>query len=384
MKFEQIKLSPKLKDAIQKLGYTDMTMIQEKAIPLVLEGKDVIGESATGSGKTIAFGAGIMDRLENTGLQTLILTPTRELAEQVKDELQKIARPLRIISIYGGVAINPQINAIKRANIVVATPGRLLDHLQRKTINLSSIKFLILDEADRMFEMGFIDDVERIISQCPKKRQTLFFSATITPRVKDLAKRHMNSFEVVAAKRHVDPSKLKQVYYDVKKNIKLSLLVHLLNKSKGLNMVFCNTRRNTDFVVKNLKANQIRAIAIHGGLSQNKRQKTLQMFNDQKVQALVCTDVAARGLHIDNVTHIYNYDLPSDSTDYVHRIGRTARAGESGQVVNLLTDFDHGNFARIMEDYTFNIKKEKAPHVKRVFAKVERKAKRKPIQRHTW
>tara|TARA_Y100000034_G_scaffold5829_1_gene6458 strand:+ start:5663 stop:7123 length:1461 start_codon:yes stop_codon:yes gene_type:complete len=368
--FKELGLSQQLLENIEKLGMSKPTQIQERSIPLIMKKMDVIGESATGSGKTLAFGCGIIETvMPNNTLQALILTPTRELAEQVKGELIKFAKfkKLRVCSVYGGVAINPQIQKLTKANIAVATPGRLLDHLQRGTINLSHVKMLVLDEADRMFDMGFIDDIEKIISQVPRKRQTLFFSATISQRVEQLATKHMKNFKVVSVKNMVDPKKLKQAYYDVQKNEKLSLLVHLLQYEKsGLVMVFCNTRHQTDFVVKNLKKNKLSAIAIHGGLSQNKRTKTLGLFNGAKAQVLVCTDVAARGLHIDDVSHVYNYEIPRDSKDYVHRIGRTARAGEEGQVINLICDMDYANFSKVLNDYGFNVKKLGKPQVQRV------------------
>jgi len=370
--FEEFGLSPKLVAAIEKLGFTKPTKIQEKSIPFIIQGKDVVGESATGSGKTLAFGCGIVEKVApGQGLQSIILTPTRELAEQVKKDLEKLAqKSLKIISVYGGVSINDQIEKLKTANVVVATPGRLLDHLQRRTIDTSKVSVLVMDEADRMFDMGFIDDVEKIIRQCPKNRQTLFFSATISPRIKKLANKHMKNPVDVFATKMVDPAKLKQVYYDIPRNKKLSLLIHLLQKeSRGLVMLFCNTRRSTDFIEKNLKKNKINAIAIHGGLSQNKRTKTIGLFNGAKVGVLVCTDVAARGLHIENVSHVYNYEIPNDPTDYVHRIGRTARAGESGKVVNLLADFDHDSFSRVVREHReFKISKIPTPQIKTVAA----------------
>jgi ATP-dependent RNA helicase DeaD len=369
--FENFGLCNELVTSIKQLGFETPTQIQGISIPHIVKGKDVIGESATGSGKTLAFGCGIVEQvIPGKGLQALILVPTRELAEQVKMELKKISsqKRLHIISIYGGVSITNQIHELTRADVVVATPGRLLDHLHRRTIDNSGIKVLVLDEADRMFEMGFIEDVEQIIMSCPKKRQTLCFSATISSDVSDLANKYMIDPMKVSAKKHVDPSKLKQVYYDVLKNRKLSLLVHLLkNEESGLVMVFCNTRSNTDFVVKNLRINGINAIAIHGGLSQNKRTKTMGLFNDAKVSVLVCTDVAARGLHIDDVSHIYNYDLPKDPKDYVHRIGRTARAGEKGKVINTLCDHDYDNFSRIQTEYpAFKVDKEDIPEMGRI------------------
>ncbi|MBU0979627.1 MAG: DEAD/DEAH box helicase [Nanoarchaeota archaeon] len=371
--FEDFKISDLLKKSIKRHGFTKPTKIQYISIPHIMEGKDVVGESATGSGKTLAFGCGIIDKVvPKAGLQALVMTPTRELAEQVKMDLKKLSaeKPLLIISIYGGVAIEPQMRDLRKAEVVVATPGRLLDHFSRGTIDTSKIKILVLDEADRMLDMGFIDDVERIIKACPKDRQTLLFSATMLPQIKALAARHMKDSTEVMAGRLVDPTKLTQVYYDVTGNLKLSLLIHLLQHERsGLVMVFCNSRINTDFLVKNLSKNGINAVAIHGGHSQNKRSSTMKEFNDAKMQVLVCTDVAARGLHIPNVSHIYNYDIPSDPNDYVHRIGRTARAGESGKVVNLLCDRDHDSFSRLMRDYSsFSIKKVERPNLKRVIA----------------
>lgn len=371
--FEEFGLSHELLTSIERMGITTPTQIQGLSIPSVMQGKDVIGESATGSGKTLVFGCCIVEHMiPHGGLQALILTPTRELAEQVKRSLSQLShkKHLSVIAIYGGVSIGPQIHGLTRAEVVVATPGRLLDHFQRRTINTSKIKLLVLDEADRMLDMGFIDDVEKIIKNCPRQRQTLFFSATITPSIKDLADKYMNQPTKVSIMKYVDPSKLKQFYYDVPRNMKLSLLVHLLGHEKsGLVMVFCNSRRTVDFVVKNLKLNRINAIAIHGGFSQNKRTKTMGLFNNAKVGVLVCTDVASRGLHIDNVSHIYNYEIPKDANDYIHRIGRTARAGEEGKVINLLCDFDHDNFSRVQRDYsTFNIEKIKKPYVERIMA----------------
>lgn len=388
--FEDFGLSNQMSIAIKKLGFATPTLIQGESIPHIMAGKDVIGESASGSGKTLAFGCGIVEQVvPKGGLQALILTPTRELAEQVRDSINKFSydKPLNILAIYGGVSINPQIDNLPGAEVVVATPGRLLDHIQRRTINTSKIKMLVLDEADRMLEMGFIEDVERIISVCPNKRQTLFFSATISPRIKELANRYMIKPIKVGERSYVDPNKLKQVYYDVTKDKKLSLLVHLLHQnSSGLVIVFCNTRRTTNFVLKNIRVNNIDAIAIHGGFSQSKRINAIRLFNDAKAGVLVCTDVASRGLHINHVSHVYNYELPKDANDYVHRIGRTARAGEDGKAINLLCDSDHDNFSRILSEHSiFSIEKVKTPFLERIMIarndKFRRHPERQPFNR---
>ena len=391
-KFIELGLSDHVIESISKLGHDTPTEIQKKSIPVILERKDVVAESSTGSGKTLAFGCGIIEQVEpGRGVQALVLTPTRELAEQVKQSIWDLAvgKKLKIAAIYGGVSINPQIRNLRKSEVVVATPGRLLDHLQRRTIDTSHVKILVMDEADRMFDMGFIDDVRQIIGLCNKNRQTMLFSATIPKDIRDLASQYMNNPVKVSAKKQVDPSKLKQVYYDITKNMKLSMLVHLLKEEKsGLAMVFCNTRMNTDFVVKNLKANKIDAIAIHGGFTQNKRSRSLDFFNKAKFGVLVCTDVAARGLHIDNVSHVYNYEIPSDPKDYVHRIGRTARAGEAGKVINLLCEFDYDNFRRIQRDYSeLSVDKLESPRVERVIAiRVDSFRGKKPFRsrKKTW
>ncbi len=369
--FENFGFSRQLSGAIKRLGFSTPTHIQQRSIPLILDGNDVIGESATGSGKTLAFGCPIIENIiPKKGIQALILTPTRELAEQVKNAIIAITsnRKVHINAVYGGVSIGNQIKLLKRTDVVVATPGRLLDHIGRGTCDLSRIKTLVLDEADRMLDMGFIHDVEKIIKFCPSDRQTLFFSATISSEIKKLADKHMKEPTQVMAEKMVDPDKLEQFYFNVSKKMKISLLSHLLKKEKSdLAMVFCNTRRMTDMVSRNLKADGNRAIAIHGGLTQSQRTKTITQFNNSKSSILVCTDIAARGLDIENVSHVYNYDMPPVPNDYVHRIGRTARAGERGKVINLLTNFDRQYFSRIVAKYpSFAIEQVDLPEVKKV------------------
>jgi ATP-dependent RNA helicase DeaD len=369
-KFRKLGIIEPILKSIHEQGFVEPTEIQEKTIPLIVEGKDVIAGAATGSGKTLAFAAGIIKDAEyGKGIQALIMTPTRELAEQISMSFNKFSKhkQLRIIAVYGGVSINPQIYNLRDAEVVVGTPGRLLDHINRRTIDLSRLKILVLDEADRMLDMGFKDDVERIIHQCPKQRQTLLFSATISQDVSRLAGRYMHHPVEVSAEAYVDPSKLTQTYYDVEDNQKFSLLVHFLkHEDSDLVMVFCNTQHNTDFVANNLRANEIDALAIHGGYSQDKRTRTMEKFHAGHVSVLVCTDVAARGLDIKGVSHIYNYDIPKDSKDYIHRIGRTARAGEEGIVINILAQRDYQYFQKVIDNPDLKIAKGKTPDVERI------------------
>jgi len=351
--FNKLGIKESVVRTLSELEFKEPTYIQEKTIPLILEGKDVIGQSETGSGKTLAFGCGLIQN-KGRGLYGIALTPTRELAEQVSKALMSFSKydKLNITAVYGGVSMNPQIDAFERANIVVATPGRFLDHMRRGNLNLSNVSVLVLDEADRMVDMGFSDDVEAIMNACPKKRQTLMFSATMSADIERIKRRFMNDPQKVMAKQQVDPTKLKQVYYDVRSNAKFSLAVHLLAEGKGTSMIFCNTRTQVDFISKNLQYNGLDAIAIHGGFTQAKRSSNLDKFSSQHASILVCTDVAARGLDIPDVKTVYNYDIPKNPKEYVHRIGRTARAGKEGVVINLLSERDHENFGRVQREFS--------------------------------
>jgi len=374
--FNELGLDKNLLRIFEEIGFDELTEIQEKVIPLAVAGKDVIAKSATGSGKTLAFGFPIIEKIKiRGGLQTLILTPTRDLAEQISKSLKIFSKykPLKIITIYGGVSLNPQIEDLKEAEIVIGTPGRILDHLSKKTINLSKIKILVLDEADRMLDMGFIKDVTDIIYRCPKNRQTLLFSATISDEIMSIAKRYMINPVPVSAESYVDPSKLKQVFYDISQKEKFSLLAHLLkNESSKLVMVFCNTKRTANLIGNNLKRYEFDALILHGGLNQNQRKKILEHFHKSEKFILVCTDVAARGLDIKNVSHIYNYDSPKTSIDYIHRIGRTARAGKDGKAITLLSDRDYENFRRINNDSSLNIEQIQLPKFETFFVEVSK------------
>ena len=368
--FEDLGLDVGLLELLKKNNISVPTKIQEKTLPLILKGKDVIAGSATGSGKTLAFGLGMIQNLiPGQGVQALILVPTRELAEQVYTVLKEYSRSrkLRTTAVYGGVSLNPQTNSLRSADIVVGTPGRILDHLSRGSIDLSFTKFVVLDEADRMLDMGFLDDVKKIMSQCSNERQSLLFSATLPQEVVRLAKNFMNDPVRVNAVVFVDPKKLKQCYYDINGPLKFSLLAHLLKEDReGSVMIFCNSRSFTSSVSRNLNKIGIDAMAIHGGLSQAERKKVLSRFQNKQGFILVCTDVAARGLDIPGVSHVINYDIPDDSKQYIHRAGRTARAGENGLVINLISHRDYDNFSKVLRDYDLNIQKMERPFIKKI------------------
>ncbi|UCF13613.1 MAG: DEAD/DEAH box helicase [Thermoplasmatales archaeon] len=371
MNFEKLNINLKLHRKIEEFGFKDLTSIQDKCIPEILDGKDVVGQAETGSGKTLAFCLPILDIIDrNKDLQVLVLTPTRELCIQVTDVFQDFGKSLGIkaTSVYGGVNIGPQIKNISDSHIVVATPGRLLDHIYRKTIDLKNVRFLVLDEIDKMLEMGFIEDVEKIIFNVPRYRQTLMFSATISEDIYKMARKHLKNPLMFRTKPLVDTDKLNQKYYDIyHHNDKFSLLVYLLkNSTSGLAIVFCATRIETDNVAKNLRRQGINASEIHGGMNQNKRLKSLDSLKRQKTDVLVATDVAARGLDIKDVSHVYNYDVPKTPKEYIHRIGRTARAGKNGDAVTLLTSRDHDNFRRVQSDEKLRIKQAIFPQFNKV------------------
>ena len=383
-----IHLQPELKKIFLELGFEEMTDIQKKSIPLIQEGKDVIGQSQTGSGKTVAFGFPMLEKVShNHGIQSLVLVPTRELCEQVTSELRKFAKykKANINSIYGGVSISPQIENLRYADIVVGTPGRILDHLQRDTINLSRVRILVLDEADKMFEMGFIDDVKKIISQVPRERQTLLFSATISTQVHDIVQNYMKNPAKIKVQSYVEQEKMAQYFYNVNSRDKFSLLIHILkHESPKLAIIFCATRKRVDVVGTNLNRNGVKALSLHGGLSQSRRKKSLEMFHKNEARILVASDVAARGLDIKNVSHIINYDSPKTSKEYIHRIGRTARAGKEGKVISLISEPDYENFRNVLGDRSIVVQQLQLPEFQRVpFAATIREHYSRPYERRT-
>jgi len=371
VKFDELNIKSEIVEKTRESGFKHLTSIQEKCMREIIEGRDVVGQAETGSGKTLAFTLPILDKIRlNDNLQAVVLTPTRELCVQVTGVFQEFGKPLGIktASIYGGVGIEPQIRSLHSAHVVVGTPGRILDHIRRKTIDFSNIRFLVLDEIDKMLDMGFIKDVGRIISYFPRERQTLMFSATISQGVQRIARKYLKNPLLVMTKPLVDGSKLKQVYYDIyQQNDKFSLLVHLLKEHTfGLSIVFCGTRKETDVVARNLRKQGVKALAIHGGMGQDKRLRSLEALKKQTIDVLVATDVAARGLDIKNVTYVYNYDVPKTPQEYIHRVGRTARAGKNGVAITLLTRRDHDNFRRVQSDDKLMIEEANFPRFKKV------------------
>ena len=348
MKFTELGLLPEILNALEKQGYTSPTPIQQKAIPFALEGRDVLGCAQTGTGKTAAFSIPLLQLLSqrNEGgkkrrnPRALILTPTRELAAQIIENIEAYGSnlPLKHAVIFGGVSQVPQVQKLRNGvDILVATPGRLLDLMDQGHIRLGEIEFFVLDEADRMLDMGFIHDIKKILPKLPAHKQTLFFSATMPLVIADLAKNILNKPEFIK----VDPvsstaEKVEQVVYHVLKPHKKQLLVHLLeDTSITAALVFCRTKRGADRLVKVLEKAKIPSAAIHGDKSQGARERALKEFKNGKKRVLVATDIAARGIDIDSLEYVVNYDLPNESETYVHRIGRTGRAGASGLSVSM-------------------------------------------------
>jgi ATP-dependent RNA helicase DeaD len=370
MGFTKMGLNPKLVEGLKVMGITTPTPIQAKCIPEIKAGKDVVGQSLTGSGKTAAFGLPILEKIvPGAGLQALILVPTRELCVQVRDNLEAYAKflPINIISVYGGVGFYQQMEEIKFGEVIVATPGRLLDHMGRRNISLKNLKFVVLDEADRMFDMGFEDDVDKILRQTPNSRQTIMFSATMEKSAQNMIVKYLKNPVYIKEQLQVDRSLLKQIFYSVRKNDKFALLVHLLkNKTSGPAIVFCGTKREVDKVSKHLRKLGIEALPVHGDLTQGKRQFAVNSFKNAKIDVLVATDVAARGLDIKDVSHVYNYDVPRTSEEYTHRIGRTARAGKKGDAITLLSERDYNNFNKILRFGKMDIKQETLPEFEKI------------------
>ena len=348
MSFKNLGLCDQLLRAIKEQGYDSPTPVQEQAIPVILKKRDILAGAQTGTGKTAGFTLPMLELLHKHKLEkgkhhvrALILTPTRELAIQVQESVELYGKflPFKSCTIFGGVKINPQITALRKGmDIVVATPGRLLDHISQKTINLSKVDFLILDEADRMLDMGFINDIKKVLAVLPKQKQTLLFSATYSKEIKKLSDSLLNSPVLVEVARENQSAQLiKQVVHPVDKDKKRALLTHLINKDDWQQvLVFTRTKHGANRLSGQLDKDGITAAAIHGNKSQNARVKALADFKAGKVRVLVATDIAARGIDIDQLPHVVNYELPNVPEDYVHRIGRTGRAGNKGEAMSLV------------------------------------------------
>jgi len=346
--FAELMLAPEINRALREMGFVGPTEIQSGVIPLLLDGRDVIGQAQTGTGKTAAFGIplieGIEEHLPHT--QSLVLAPTRELAMQIGEELRRIAKyieGINVVTIYGGASYGRQFEDLKaNPHVVVGTPGRVIDHIGRGTLKLDNVDYLVLDEADRMLDMGFLPDVERILRRTPRERQTALFSATMPTVIRILSRRYMfDPATVHVQPQQVTVAEVDQAYYEVADRDKVEGLLSLIAEDQPERaMIFRQTKIGVDRLVGILKRRGLGAEAIHGDMSQKAREEVLREFRDGKLAYLVATDVAARGLDIPEVSHVFNYDIPEDSEAYVHRIGRTARAGRSGRAVTFVGEWD--------------------------------------------
>jgi ATP-independent RNA helicase DbpA len=356
-KFSSIALKPELLNTLDSLGYTEMTPIQALSLPTILDGKDVIGQGKTGSGKTAAFGLGVLQnlRVKRFRVQSLVLCPTRELADQVAKEIRTLARGIhniKVLTLCGGMPMGPQIGSLEHgAHILVGTPGRILDHLERDRIDLSELNTLVLDEADRMLEMGFQDALDAVIEAAPKDRQTLLFSATFPKQIKSVADRIMNNPEMVKVESTHDHSSIQQHFYKVEgteaRDDALELM--LLHHQPESAVVFCNTKKEVQNVNDELSHRGFSVIELHGDMEQRERDQALVQFSNKTISILVATDVAARGLDVDNLDAVFNFELSRDPEVHVHRIGRTGRAGSKGVAISFFSEKEMHRVAQIDE-----------------------------------
>ncbi len=338
LEFKDLDISDNLKRAVTDMGFEEATPIQSLAIPQILEGRDVTGQAQTGTGKTAAFGIPILEMVDpdDKKLQAVILCPTRELAIQVAEELKTLSKYLKkinVLPIYGGQPIERQIKALKKGvQIVIGTPGRLMDHMRRGTLKMGSVKIVVLDEADEMLDMGFREDIEFVLEDVPLDRQTLLFSATMSRAILNLTRNYQEDPEFLkVVHQELTVPETKQIYFEVKENMKLELLSRLLDiHDLKLSLVFCNTKRRVDKLVGHLQIRGYLADGLHGDMTQNQRDRVMSKFRSGKIEVLVATDVAARGIDVEDIEAVFNYDVPNDDEYYVHRIGRTGRAGKKG------------------------------------------------------
>ncbi len=373
--FNELALAAPIIQAIGSMGFEEPTPIQERTIPIALMGRDLIGRAQTGTGKTAAYGIPLVDRCDanQEQIQGVVITPTRELAIQVAEELNRIGhyKNIKSLPIYGGQEIDRQIKALrKRPNIIVGTPGRLMDHMRRKTIRLQQVKIVVLDEADEMLNMGFIEDIETILQDMPEERQSLLFSATIPMHIQTLAKNFMKNPEIIhIAPREVTVANIQQEYIETPEKQKLDILCRLLDiQNPELAIVFGRTRRRVDEIAEALGERGYSAEGIHGELNQNRRDTIMRKFRAGEIEVLVATDVAARGLDISGVSNIYNFDIPQDPESYVHRIGRTGRMGEAGLATTFVTPREIDHLRSIEELTKHRILRKPIPTVNEAFA----------------
>ncbi len=367
--FGDIQLSKPLLQALSEMGFEEPSPIQREAIPVALHGVDLIGQAQTGTGKTAAFGIPVTEKVNSKfqAVQALIVTPTRELAIQVSEEISKIGKHKHVkpLPIYGGQPIDRQIRALRMGyQVVVGTPGRLLDHLNRGTLRLQHVKTVVLDEADEMLDMGFIDDIESLLREVPAEgRQVLLFSATMPPGIRRLAQTYMNSPRSVTVSRdELTVPLIEQVFYETRESIKVDALGRIIDMEDiGQGIIFCRTKRGVDELVVALEARGYFADALHGDLSQQQRDRVMKRFRDGKSELLVATDVAARGLDINNVTHVVNFDIPQDPVSYVHRIGRTGRVGRKGQAITLISPKEYRQLRLIENLIKTRIRRQELP-----------------------
>lgn len=368
MLFSSLELSDVLLSNLDSLGYEQMTAIQEQSLPIVLNGNDLIGQAKTGSGKTAAFALSILSRLEvtNFSIQALVICPTRELADQVANEIRRLARAIpniKVMSICGGVAFRPQANSLESgAHIVVGTPGRLEDHVSKQTINFSQIATLVLDEADRMLDMGFQDSLDTIIDELPKQRQTLLFSATFPPTIEEVASRVMRRPKMVKVDSLVGNLDIEQSFYKVENGTRLKA-IHLLlmEHEPESSLIFCNTKQEVEELKNNLQELGFGVLSLHGDLEQRDRDLVLTRFANKSASILVATDVAARGLDIEAVDVVINYQIARDSEVHLHRVGRTGRAGKMGRAFTLYTDKEAFKLKSLGEQIGMHIENENLP-----------------------
>ncbi|CAB3287182.1 DEAD/DEAH box helicase domain protein [Methanocaldococcus lauensis] len=374
MNFNDLNLSENTLNAIKNKGFNKPTDIQTKVIPLFLnENCNIVAQARTGSGKTASFGIPLVDLIdENSKLSAIILTPTRELAIQVADEIESLKgnKNLKIAKIYGGKPIYPQIKDLKNANIVVGTPGRILDHINRGTINLKNVKYFILDEADEMLDMGFIEDVEKILNSCNNKnKRILLFSATMPEKILNLCKKYMKSYEFVKVKTTTN---IDQSFIETKENERFKTLCKLLKNNEFYGLVFCNTKKDTKELKNKLRDIGFKAEAIHGDLKQPRREKIIRLFKQKRIKILIATDVMCRGIDVNDLKCVINYHLPQNPRAYMHRIGRTGRVDKKGTSITIITKREYRKLKYIEKTYKIKIKRHKLNYSKQI-KKVENK-----------